>query len=287
MTRGATLAQLVRAPAALTVLGDTLAGAAATGRGLRGRRLALPAASVALYWAGMALNDYADRALDEVERPERPIPSGRISPRQALAVAGGLTATGVGLAGLGGGRDAMPVAGALAGAIWAYDLWLKNTPAGPAAMAACRGLDVLLGAGSRAGRTALPAAGVLALHTLGVTTLSRGEVHGGSTRTAAAATAGSAAAGIAGLLGPARSGVHRGAAAVAAAGYAALVIPRQLAAARHPAAPAVRSATVAGIHAMVPLQCALAARRGAVLGAALVATALPLARRLSRKVSPT
>jgi 4-hydroxybenzoate polyprenyltransferase len=285
--RGATLAQLVRAPAALTVLGDTLAGAAAAGRTLRGRRLALPAASVALYWAGMALNDYADRTLDAVERPERPIPSGRISPGQALAVAAGLTAAGVGLARLGGGRDALPIAGSLAGAIWAYDSRLKNTAAGPAAMAACRGLDVLLGAGWRARRTALPAAGVLALHTLGVTALSRGEVHGGSRATAATVTACSVASAVAGLLGPARSRPHRIAATAAAAGYAALVVPRQLAAARQPAAPTVRTATVAGIHAMVPLQCALAVRRGAVLGSALVAATLPAARKLSRRVSPT
>ncbi len=43
--RLAAFAQLVRAPAALTVPGDTLAGAAAAGFGLRGRRLALPVAS--------------------------------------------------------------------------------------------------------------------------------------------------------------------------------------------------------------------------------------------------
>ncbi|MFE2757252.1 4-hydroxybenzoate polyprenyltransferase, partial [Actinosynnema sp. NPDC059335] len=62
--------KLVRAPAALTVLGDTVAGAAG---GLRGRRLLLPVASAALYWSGMALNDWADRDVDAVERPERPI----------------------------------------------------------------------------------------------------------------------------------------------------------------------------------------------------------------------
>ncbi|MGC1213005.1 MAG: hypothetical protein WA890_17280, partial [Micromonospora sp.] len=36
-------------------------------------------------------------------------------------------------------------------AIWGYDLLAKNTAAGPAVMAACRGLDVLLGAGVVAG----------------------------------------------------------------------------------------------------------------------------------------
>ncbi|MEK8227549.1 UbiA family prenyltransferase [Oerskovia sp. M15] len=51
----------------------------------------------------MALNDYADRELDAVERPERPLPSGRVSPEQALGVATGLTAAGLVLAGAGEG----------------------------------------------------------------------------------------------------------------------------------------------------------------------------------------
>ncbi|HEY0641484.1 MAG TPA: 4-hydroxybenzoate polyprenyltransferase, partial [Pseudonocardiaceae bacterium] len=49
----------------------------------------------------------------------------------------------------------------------------------------------------------------------------------------------------------------------------------------------VRRATVAGIHGMVPLQAALAARAGSPLGALGVLAALPVARALSRKVSPT
>ena len=287
MTRSSALAWLVRAPAALTVLGDTLAGAAAAGRPLRGRRLALPVASAALYWAGMALNDYADRAVDARERPERPIPSGQISPGQALAVAGGLTVGGFALAAVGGGRDALRVATALAGTIWVYDWWLKHTPAGPVGMAACRGLDVLLGAGWRARHRALPAAGVLAVHTLGVTTLSRGEVHGTSAAIGTAAAACSALAGIAAPFGLTRSRGHRAAAALASAAFTVLVVPQQLAAAREPSAAAVRAATAAGIHGMVPLQCALAARRGPVLGVALAAAAFPLVRRLGRVVSPT
>lgn len=287
MIEGSALARLVRGPAALTVLGDTLVGATTAGRPLRGRRLALPVASVALYWAGMALNDYADRAVDARERPERPIPAGQISPGQALAVAGGLTVGGLGLAAAGGGRDALPVAALLTGTIWAYDCWLKRTPAGPVGMAACRGLDVLLGAGWQAGHRALPAAGVLTLHTLGVTTLSRGEVHGGSTAVGTAAAACSALAGFAALLGPNRSRGHRAAATLASTAFTASVVPQQLAAARQPSARAVRAATVAGIHGMVPLQCALAARRGSLLAVALVAAAFPLARRLGQAVSPT
>jgi 4-hydroxybenzoate polyprenyltransferase len=287
MNRGSALIRLVRAPAALTVLGDTLAGAAAAGRPLRRRRLALPLASVSLYWAGMALNDYVDRAVDGVERPERPIPSGQISPAQALAVASGLTGSGLALAAAGGGRDALRIATVLAATIWAYDGWLKHTPMGPVGMAACRGLDVLLGAGWQGRHHALLAAGALAVHTLGITALSRGEVHGSRAAIGITAAACSTLAGIAALFGPARSRRHRAVAALTSTAFTALVVPQQLAATRSPSAAAVRAATVAGIHAMVPLQCALTTRRGLLVDAALLATAFPLARRLRRVVSPT
>ncbi|MEM3356822.1 MAG: geranylgeranylglycerol-phosphate geranylgeranyltransferase, partial [Candidatus Bathyarchaeia archaeon] len=35
--------------------------------------------------ASMAINDYYDRAIDAINEPSRPIPSGLVSPRQALA----------------------------------------------------------------------------------------------------------------------------------------------------------------------------------------------------------
>ncbi|MEU6798198.1 UbiA family prenyltransferase, partial [Nonomuraea wenchangensis] len=148
------LLELVRAPAALSVPGDTMAGAAAAGR-RPAPGLAL--ASVLMYWSGMALNDWSDRETDAVERPERPIPSGRVRPGAALGLAAALTGAGLATAALAGGRRGLTVAGLLAGAVWAYDLGLKRTAAGPASMAACRVLDVLLGAGEQA-RAAVPAA---------------------------------------------------------------------------------------------------------------------------------
>jgi hypothetical protein len=274
--------ELVRAPAALSVLGDTVAGAAAAGIPLRGRRLALPLASVAIYWSGMALNDWSDRELDAVERPERPIPSGRVSPGQALAVAGGLTVAGLALAAYAG---ALRVALPLAGAVWAYDLVLKSTPAGPVGMAACRGLDVMLGAGGA--KAALPSAAVMAGHTLGLTALSRGEVHGASDMTARAALTGTAVAAAAAVLGRAQSWRHRLGSLVFGGMYAANVGAAQLAATRDPSGPTVRKATMAGIHGMVPLQAALAARRGSLLGASAISAVIPLAKKLARKVSPT
>ncbi|GHF48277.1 hypothetical protein GCM10010504_15010 [Streptomyces griseus] len=152
-------AELLRVSALFSVPGDALAGAAAVGRRPgRGTALAI-GASLCLYEAGMALNDWADREEDAVDRPHRPIPSGRISPAAALGAAGVLTAAGLALAAR-AGRPALTVATGLAATVWAYDLHLKHTKAGPAAMAAARSLDLLLGATATAtGKAAAPGTG--------------------------------------------------------------------------------------------------------------------------------
>ncbi|MGW4037911.1 SCO3242 family prenyltransferase [Streptomyces sp. NPDC004778] len=145
-------AELLRVSALFSVPGDALAGAAAVGRRPgRGTALAI-GASLCLYEAGMALNDWADRDEDAVDRPHRPIPSGRISPAAALGAAGLMTAAGLALAAR-AGRPALTVATGLAATVWAYDLHLKHTKAGPAAMAAARSLDLLLGATATATNT--------------------------------------------------------------------------------------------------------------------------------------
>ncbi|MEO3749463.1 SCO3242 family prenyltransferase [Streptomyces sp. B6B3] len=181
--------ELVRGPAALTVPGDLLAGAAAAGGATVRHTGPVIGASLCLYWAGMALNDWADRDIDAAERPGRPIPSGRVRPGAALAAATALTGAGLGLAAATGSRRTLSTAAALTAAVWGYDLWLKNTPAGPAAMASARGLNLLLGAaatGRPMGPAARPAA-LLAAHTLALTSISRHEVHGGPRTTPATA----------------------------------------------------------------------------------------------------
>ncbi|GAA1886621.1 UbiA family prenyltransferase [Asanoa iriomotensis] len=279
-------AELVRAPAGLSVPGDVVAGAAAAGV-LGARTPALAGSSVLLYWAGMAANDWADRTLDATERPERPIPSGRIAPAQALAVAVGLTGAGVGLAALAGGRRALTVALPLAGAVWAYDLKAKNTPAGPAVMAACRGLDVLLGATGGRTTRALPAALLVAAHTYTVTALSRKEVSGADHALPVATLVGTAAV-TAATGRPHRQRGWRALVPTALAGwYAARYGAAQVRAAADPSAPTVRKAVGAGITSLPALQGALAAGAGAPAPGALVAAAMPLARRLTRKVAAT
>ncbi|MHA6764927.1 SCO3242 family prenyltransferase [Streptacidiphilus sp. PAMC 29251] len=298
------LAELVRAPAALTVPGDVLVGAGAGDWPFGAVGTAgLAGSSVLLYWAGMALNDHADREVDAVERPRRPVPSGRVSPRAALVTAAVLTAAGLGAAAAAGGRPALAGAVPVAALVWAYDLALKGTPLGAPAMAATRGLDVLTAAGPAGRRAAAPAAAIIAVHTYLVTELSLREVSGAPaalpTATLAAtlllaataavlpgAEAGTGTTG-AGSGGRQRGTRQRAGSAVLLAVYARGFGGAQFDAIRRPDSRRLQRAVGAGILGLIPLQAALAARGGGARVALPLLAALPLARRLSRKVSPT
>lgn len=298
-TRLGAWAELLRVPALFSVPGDALAGTAAAGRRPdRGTALAV-GTSLCLYEAGMALNDWSDREEDARERPERPLPSGRITPRAALGAAVALTGTGLGLAAL-AGRRSLATATALAGTVWAYDLGLKHTRGAPATMATARALDLLLGATATPTRGAaapapagvspcgetLLAAGLLGAHTLAVTTVSRHETTGGSSHAPLAALATVTA--VTAVTAPRRGAPDHQAARTAASAVYAATASRPLAhAVLNPSPPLLQRAVGGGIRAMIPLQATFAARAGAPRTAAALLALLPVARRLSRKVSPT
>jgi 4-hydroxybenzoate polyprenyltransferase len=292
------VAALVRLPAVLTVPGDGWLGAAAAGVPMGRRSLVLAGASACLYLSGMALNDWADREVDARERPGRPIPSGRVTPGFALTLAAGLSAGGLALAGLAGGKEALAVAVPLAGAVWSYDLAVKGTAAGPLGMAACRSLDVLLGASAGLGRgylrRALPAAAVVGAHTAVVTTVSRREAQG-----AGPALAGAALAAITGVTGAAaalargrlRPGRTRGLRLAAAAGllslYAGTIARAGGRAVADPSPARLQELVGTGVLALMPLEAGLLAAAGPGPAAAAVAGAWPLARGLARRRSVT
>ena len=142
--------------------------------------------SVCLYESGMVLNDVLDAELDAIERPERPIPSGRIKREHAYLA--GLFLLGMGnLAAffasmLSGQYLSIMFALALSWKIWSYNAWEKSTEWGPLVMSTCRGLNVLLGASIAASLLeAVTMAGFLVgavcFHTYGLTLISRSEAH--------------------------------------------------------------------------------------------------------------
>lgn len=102
-------------------------------------------ASALLYAGGTTLNDYFDAEVDAEERPERPIPSGRVSRATALTLGTALLVSGVSVAFVAAGFSAGFVAALVALVVVLYDGPLKGGPAGFLAMGTARGLNVTLG----------------------------------------------------------------------------------------------------------------------------------------------
>lgn len=143
--------QLLRVPNLFTVPGDPLAGGllAAVAVGASASPLPMVAgagAAILLYAGGLLQNDYFDLAEDRADRPNRPLPAGRVNPKAAIVTAFALALAGVCLAG------AVSLASGAAAAtllvvMTLYNIGLKrNRIAGPAMMGLCRGLSLLIGA---------------------------------------------------------------------------------------------------------------------------------------------
>jgi 4-hydroxybenzoate polyprenyltransferase len=71
--------RLLRVGTLFSPAADVVASLATLGLPWNGEAVAAIVASVALYAAGMVWNDVADRHLDAVQRPERPLPRGDLS----------------------------------------------------------------------------------------------------------------------------------------------------------------------------------------------------------------
>ncbi len=142
--------------------------------------LFLIAASVLLYAGGVVLNDVFDFEIDKVERPERPIPKGLVTQKQGTIFGFSLLGFGIVLAFLVNQNSGF-VALILAASIVLYDaIAKKHKFFGPLNMGVCRGLNLLLGISvmglfPNAHYTIIPIIFIAA-----VTSISRGEVHGGN-----------------------------------------------------------------------------------------------------------
>jgi 4-hydroxybenzoate polyprenyltransferase len=176
--------QLIRLPNVLTAAADSLAGWLLVMGTLSEPRRWLPlvAASMGLYAAGTALNDVFDVAIDRLERPNRPIPSGQVSRPLAAWLGAVALAAGPLLASTSGSAASTVVAAILGLCILSYDAGLKHTAIGPFAMGACRGLNLLLGmthVTALGGPIAWLVAFLYGLYVSGMTLVSRSETRGG------------------------------------------------------------------------------------------------------------
>jgi hypothetical protein len=278
--------ELVRPPNVTTAIADILAGYAVAGAPWPGRVAWLLGATVCLYAGGIVLNDVFDAAVDRVERPERPIPSGRVSRDRAAWFGGILLLAGAALA-WGGGTATGVVAAATALCIVAYDAWGKRqTWAGPVNMGLCRAGNLLIGVAATpaALRWAWPLALLPLAYITAVTAVSRGEVHGGNRAVAAVALV------FLGLVLLALSWLSSWphwsiAGLVLTAGLAARVLPPFVRAWQHPAAGTTRRAVRSGVLSLMLLDAVLGAvYAGTLYAAGIVVTALAagwLARRFA------
>ena len=184
--------QLARPANIITAVADILAGASVAGFAvvLNGQSSLLPSnsldlfhlviATMGLYGGGIVLNDVFDAELDRVERPERPIPSGRAGRKGATVFGIFLLLIGI-LAAYHVSALSGHIALVVAICAVLYDYKGKHmTIVGPINMALCRAGNLLLGISilHESFTTLWPLAAVPLLYITGVTWISRGEVHG-------------------------------------------------------------------------------------------------------------
>ena len=282
--------QLMRPANIITAWADILLGYAAASalRGINNLDIitlgTLILATTGLYGGGVVFNDVCDAALDAVERPERPIPTGRVSLRGAIALGTALLLVGIIAAATVSNLSAI-LASIVALTALVYDKWGKHhTFFGPLNMGACRGGNLLLGV------SAVPAAvgdrWYLALipivYIAAITAISQGEVKGGKKTTGIMAIAfiGIVIGSILGL------GLLREYSLLITLPFLtlfiALVLPPFVKAALTPSPELIQTAVKAGVLSLIVLDATIAAGFANWIYGLLLLALLPVSRLLAR-----
>ncbi|WP_052941244.1 UbiA family prenyltransferase [Chromobacterium subtsugae] len=165
-----------------TVWSNVAAGAVLSGQPPSPSTLLILLLALSLiYTAGMFLNDAFDRRIDQLERPERPIPSGQAS--AAMVFAAGFAMLGAGVLLLAAmGRPALLAGLLLAGLVLLYDLHHKGNAFSPLLMGLCRALVYIAAALAVTGGRLPPpvwlGAGALLAYLIGLTYAAKHEQSG-------------------------------------------------------------------------------------------------------------
>jgi len=182
--------QLMRPANIVTSVSDVLAGIAISGfffaHSFNTNQilpvLLLCISTIGLYGGGVVFNDIFDARLDSIERPERPVPSGIVTIKEATTL--GIILLLVGIVGaFAYNFFSGLIAFIIAIAAVVYDKWGKHHAIfGPINMGLCRGLNLLLGI-SIVTSSLIQwwyIAFVPIIYIASITMISRGEVHGGN-----------------------------------------------------------------------------------------------------------
>lgn len=292
------LLRLTRPANVVTAVSDILAGIAISGYFLSGDDYSLKPvilliiSTMGLYAGGVVFNDVFDAKLDAIERPERPIPSGIVS--KTMAAVWGLLLLIIGITAAANVHATVysisaVLSVAIAACALVYDKWCKHHfVAGPFTMGLCRGLNLLLGI------SILPLAVntywllclVPVVYIAAITTVSRGEVHGGNKTNLYLAVCLYALV-TATLLVFSIIQQHWQTAVFLIAGFCAMILPPLIKAIKQPSGPLIGKAVKAGVLALILMNAAWAAAFGHFYLACIMVLLLPFSILLARLFAVT
>lgn len=239
--------------------------------------------TIGLYGGGIVFNDIFDAALDKIERPERPIPSGIIPIKRAFILGTVFFVVGVIAAFL-----VNFTAGYLAVFIvltaLLYNKWGKHhAMLGPPNMGLCRGLNLLLGVSILPNQVIAMwyVALVPILYIGAITLISRGEVSG-STKKPLLVAAVLYAIVIAAIGSLANHNQHFFLTATALLIFSWMVYRPLLKAIKNSSGKNIREAVRAGILSLIVMNAGWALASGVSLLATIILLMLPLSRYLGR-----
>jgi 4-hydroxybenzoate polyprenyltransferase len=295
--------ELMRPANIVTAWADILVGFAASGSGMIFTKLIngeasfliiiplawLLLATTGLYGGGIVFNDVFDAELDAKERPNRAIPSGRVSRENAALLGSILFAIGI-IAAFQVSALSAAIATFITLSSLLYDSLAKHHAFfGPLNMGLCRGSNLLLGVsavpeiiGERWYLAIIPITYIAA-----ITAISQGEVHGGKKITGVLAVLLIAIV-LTGVLALGLLGEYT---AIAALPFAVLlairVLPNFIKAAREPIAENIRNAVKIGVLSLIVLDATVASGFAGLYYGLSVLILLPISMKLAKVFAVT
>lgn len=245
--------------------------------------------TLGLYGGGIVFNDVFDTDLDKKERPERAIPSGRVSKLYASILGTLLFFTGI-FSAFWVNNTAGSLAIAITLGALVYDSVAKHNIAfGPLVMGSCRGGNLLLGAALIPASLAYlwPLAFIPIVYIASITLISRGEVHGGSKSTGILATFLVVLVTAVLLLLSILDVYTLVTALPFAILFGVMVLPAFISAASDPVAGKIKTAVKRGVISLIILNSALAAGFTGLIPGLIVLALLPLSYLFSKVFAVT
>ncbi|MEH2090758.1 UbiA-like protein EboC [Nostoc sp.] len=295
--------ELMRPANIVTAWADILLGFAASGSGIIFIQLMngeanfsiliplawLLLATTGLYGGGIVFNDVFDAELDAKERPNRAIPSGRVSRQNATLLGSILFAIGI-VAAFQVSLLSAAIAIFITLSCLLYNSLAKHHPFfGPLNMGLCRGSNLLLGVsavpeiiGERWYLALIPV-----LYIAAITAISQGEVHGGKKITGVLALLLIAIV----LTAVLALGLLEEYTAIAALPFAIFlairILPNFIKAAREPIAENIRNAVKIGVLSLIVLDATIASGFAGLYYGLFVLILLPISMKLAKLFAVT